>query len=429
MIAPPSFGSSSFKLMARGLVELHRLIREGKDDSPEGEAVRDALDAPLHALNRIEKERAEWLTIDLYSVSDPPATSTLKEMTPQALQQLFEAYEAIQSHDWDRALKLLRRWQEHISPALLSFMRGDIWGDAGYSEVAAYFYEHALETDPANAKYHALYLDAMSESDPVEAAKLAQQVLAVFETYDPLVVAQAAHIHFHHAGVVSDFDMETMCRELIPILERNASKIDNNGDDASRSVGYEMTAQILGICYDLLGNSSAAIDCFSRGLSANPNNVGLLVSRGILRYGRSSGAINDFEQAERLGMSQVLPYFFLAHHCLITNQFDDCRVMCERGLRMTGGSDATKSQLEEWRAISQAALGFPPDAVRTAFEAAVRWDPSNESASRNRAAFEASLRTPHSRPNSTWEKKSEAAIRQFGIVERRYQARDPVIAG
>ena len=429
MIAQQSFGSSSFKLMAKGLVELHRLIQEGNDDSPEGESIRDALDAPLHSLNRAEKERAEWLTIDLYSVSDPRAASPLKEMTPEAQQQLNEAYEARQSQDWDRALELLRLLQDHLSPVLLSYMRGTIWGMAGYPVVAAFFYKHVWLTDPGNAKYHTLYLSTLAEFDPVAAERLARQVLNDGEKHSPLVVAYAARIHFHNFGLVFDINSDTMCRELISILERNTTRIDNSGDDATRSESYETTVRILGICYDIQGNSGAAIDCFSRGLSVNPNSVPLLVSRGVLRYGRSPSAISDFEQAERLGLPQVLPYFFLAHHCLITNQFEQCRVMCEKGLSMTGGSDATKSQLEEWRAISQAALGFPPDAVRTAFEAAVRWDPSNESAIRNQKAFEASLNVPDSIPFSTWEKKSEAAIRQFVIVERRYQSRQSSIAG
>ena len=31
-------------------------------ESPEAESLRDALDAPLKALNRTEKERAQWLS-------------------------------------------------------------------------------------------------------------------------------------------------------------------------------------------------------------------------------------------------------------------------------------------------------------------------------------------------------------------------------
>ena len=91
------------------------------------------------------------------------------------------------------------------------------------------------------------------------------------------------------------------------------------------------------------------------------------------------------------------------------------------------GSDTTKSQLEEWRAISQAALSFPPEVVRTAFEAAVRWDSANESAIRNRKAFEASMKAPQSLPNFDWEKKSKDAVRLYGLVEGRYQSRQPAM--
>ncbi|MGO9115170.1 MAG: hypothetical protein ACLP9L_38655 [Thermoguttaceae bacterium] len=83
MVVHPAFGSPSFKLVAKGLVELHRLIKAGHDDSPEAESVRDALNAPLKALNATEKARAQWLSEDLYSVSEPPAATTLREMNPR----------------------------------------------------------------------------------------------------------------------------------------------------------------------------------------------------------------------------------------------------------------------------------------------------------------------------------------------------------
>ena len=44
------------------------------------ELIRDPLDAPLKALNRTEKERAQWLSEDLYSVSESPAATCLPEL-------------------------------------------------------------------------------------------------------------------------------------------------------------------------------------------------------------------------------------------------------------------------------------------------------------------------------------------------------------
>ncbi len=83
------------------------------------------------------------------------------------------------------------------------------------------------------------------------------------------------------------------------------------------------------------------------------------------------------------------------------------------------GSDTAKSLLQEWLAIARAQLGFPPEFVRASFEAALRLDPSNELAKRNRDAFEASLKVSHTILPSLWEQKSEAALRQFGLAERR----------
>jgi hypothetical protein len=175
MIRQSLFGSPSLRLVAKGLIALHRLIKEGKDDSSEAESVRDALDAPLKALNATEREQAQLLSEDLYSISEPPAGTALKEMNPQVQQQLNEALEARQSREWDRALALLRQWREYISPALLSYLRGSIWLEAGNADVAAAFYGHAADSEPGNANYRALYMHALAVSDPVAAGKLAQE--------------------------------------------------------------------------------------------------------------------------------------------------------------------------------------------------------------------------------------------------------------
>lgn len=165
MVSHPAFGSSSFKLVAKGLVALHRLGKEGNDDSPQAESIRDAMDASWNALSKIEAERAQWLSEDLYSVSEPSEATTQKEVSAQAQQQLNEALEARQSREWDRSLDLLRQWKEYILPAQLSYIRGSIWQQAGNADVAAMFYEHASESDPTNANYRAIYMHALAESD------------------------------------------------------------------------------------------------------------------------------------------------------------------------------------------------------------------------------------------------------------------------
>ena len=160
------FGSMSFGQVARGLVAIHAMIRAGTDESAEAESVRDSLDAPYKVLTSTERDRAQWLSEDLYSISDPPDVNTPKELNPQAQQQLAEAFAARQNREWDRALLLLRQVQRSIAAALLSYLRGSIWWEAGHPQVAAEFFRHASECDPANAEYRATSLQAWAEAPP-----------------------------------------------------------------------------------------------------------------------------------------------------------------------------------------------------------------------------------------------------------------------
>ena len=412
MAAHIPFGSRSFGQVARGLVAIHAMITAGTDESAEAESVRDSLDAPYKVLTSTERDRAQWLSEDLYSISDPPDVNTPKELNPQAQQQLTEAFAARQNREWDRVLLLLRRWQKYIAPALLGYLRGSIWLESGHPHVAAEFFRHASECDPANANYRAYYLYALAKSDPDAADELASQILAEDGAFAPVLVARAAVTQFNATRCAPD-DSTQVYRDLIPVLERTAGRIDADGDTASREA-HTMTVALLGFCHEFLGNAGTAIEYHTLGLQLNPRADSLFVARGILQYGSSPRAITDLEEAVRLGSPLIWPYLFLAHHYAATSRFDECRLTCEAGLR-TGGTDTAKSRLEEWKAIAQAELGFPQNLVMAGFEAAVRLDPFNEYATRNRDAFAASK--PASR--SVWAQKSATAVRQFGIAERR----------
>jgi hypothetical protein len=126
MISDHALGSASFRLVASGLVALHRISKDGKDDSPEADSIRDALDSPLRALSKTEKERSQWLSEDMYSVSEPTRDVGQKKMDAGAQRQFNEAIEAQQKGEWDWALIQLRELHEYVEPALLSYLRGAI---------------------------------------------------------------------------------------------------------------------------------------------------------------------------------------------------------------------------------------------------------------------------------------------------------------
>lgn len=48
------------------LRQLHELIAAGRDEGPEGEAIRDRMDRPWHAMGGAGRQRIRQLSEDLY---------------------------------------------------------------------------------------------------------------------------------------------------------------------------------------------------------------------------------------------------------------------------------------------------------------------------------------------------------------------------
>ena len=83
-------------------------------------------------------------------------------MTKDAQAALNEAYEAKKRGEWDNALALLREWQAYVDPALISYLRGSIWFDAGDAMLAGMFFENAHKLDPTNLSYASMFLRCLN---------------------------------------------------------------------------------------------------------------------------------------------------------------------------------------------------------------------------------------------------------------------------
>jgi tetratricopeptide (TPR) repeat protein len=79
--------------------------------------------------------------------------------------RLNDAAAARRRGEWDRALELLRRLGKCADPALVSYLRGSIWMDAGDPETAVLFCEHAARLQPDNGDYRALFRRARAAVD------------------------------------------------------------------------------------------------------------------------------------------------------------------------------------------------------------------------------------------------------------------------
>ena len=415
MTSPSTISSNqNFRQVIRGYLRLHQLTVEGRDESVEADAIRDSLDLPWRVLNETEKNRVQGLSIDLFAISDPSENVPMA-MNPQAQKNLTEAFEAKQQGDWDRALALLRRWNKYITPELVSYLQAGIWLGAGCPELAAVFYEHAAELAPENANYRALFLSTLEQSDQHRAQEIANQILQHPNKNSPVLVIRAALVAFNATTKMVEPDASNEIRSLITVLTKTIPNLSQTENLSSYLMGLILLAQ----CHELLGEMNKALEFYSHGLRMDPSHDVLLTGRGILTYGKSSQSTLDLEQAVRLGSPLVWPFFFLAHHYITNNRYEDCRQICERGLRLNA-SHAVQSQLYEWLAIAEAGLGFPPVRVRSMFEQALRLDAENDMARANLETFEQSIHSP--KTPTPWEKRSENSVRAFGQAERRLLA-------
>jgi hypothetical protein len=159
----PFADNPDYRAEIRAILQLHRMWQEGKGESPEADALRDATDGHWEHLTDIERKRLQGLSQDLNVSGDAYA---LEPMTAVGQAKLVQAGEARHGGDWDCALEILRACEKSVAPALLCYLRGAIWAEAGDKEVAAVFFRHAARIEPANRVYSSL------SSNPLPVASL-----------------------------------------------------------------------------------------------------------------------------------------------------------------------------------------------------------------------------------------------------------------
>jgi hypothetical protein len=145
-MAKAFFENPDFVTYARLLWQSHELLREGRDEGPEGDELRDGMDAPGERLSRQEAEAVKGIAADFYSLiefqSDLQTSPTRDDNLARAV---LEARECGRFHD---ALELLRRRDSHLPPAHRAWLRGTIWRAAKEPSIAEAFFNRAAQLQP-----------------------------------------------------------------------------------------------------------------------------------------------------------------------------------------------------------------------------------------------------------------------------------------
>jgi tetratricopeptide (TPR) repeat protein len=398
--------SSPYIAYVRGLLRLHQLDVDERSESDEAEAVRDSLEAPWSLMSTSERERIKGLSADLYGISDPATTVA---PTNESQRAILEAMEARKLGNWDESLGLIRTFENHFEPGLIAYVRGSVWMEAGDDLTASVFFKHAFDLHKDNDNYRIMYLTTLASAEPVQALRLANEILQAANANSPQVVTKAADIYFMSTKSLSESDRLPKLDWLAGILENVLTRLEH-AQLAKPSV-FAHAVTLAAFCQDGLGKSSAALSFYNLGVAANPSNDALLVARGILQYGKSDSAIRDFQLAIQLKSPLVWPWYFLGHYYLTNEQYEECLKACEQALKWDS-SNSLNAALYEWIGISRSELGMPAEKVREALEEAVRLDPENERIRKNLAAFasavEGTMTTQH------WEKLPVSTFQMMG---------------
>src|SRR5690348_14062241 len=132
------FDNPHFLAYVRLLRQLHQLIREGVDETAEGDELRERMDEPARDLSQEEIDCLNGISADFYTLSDPPWQ--VQPSYPLAQQEWKEVQKARAARDFVRALDLLRRNQVCYDASTVASERGKIWSEVGENEIAVEFF-------------------------------------------------------------------------------------------------------------------------------------------------------------------------------------------------------------------------------------------------------------------------------------------------
>ncbi len=123
----------------RLLSALHRLMAAGQGESDEADTIREASERPWKKLSREERQRANGLSEDLYSLETIPSPVDLSAEALQSSSSSVRLVMAAALGQNDEVLGLLRQYAAKLPRDRVACLRAFVWMLAEQSEPAQLF--------------------------------------------------------------------------------------------------------------------------------------------------------------------------------------------------------------------------------------------------------------------------------------------------
>jgi tetratricopeptide (TPR) repeat protein len=285
-----------FDQSARLMLRLHELMVAGKDESEDGQQVRDEMDYPWYQLSQEEQDVIGGLSADLYTIGEDQRSPSADDVSSAVVQEVTDLYDR---KNWSGLLDFMREKQASLPRADVAYYRGICWQHLRQPAIFAEFLTEAVRLAPNNRAFDALRMHALVQSEQLDRAlERAREIAESEGDWRQLLTAGGV---FFMAARESDAAGSRNFYELaIQLAERGialAPKLEEAGGDPTDLARTAcLRAHLDRIwSYEQIGQTEKAIEACNDALQIEHENSFALIMRGWLQLpAQQEGASNDF---------------------------------------------------------------------------------------------------------------------------------------
>lgn len=271
MISTTDDTEAAYKEYAGLLIQLHQLMKRGVDETAEGDALRDQMDAPWHRMTTAQQQRVRGLSADLYTLEpDSPIVHPEKVDAPKE-EFLNDLRERREQGDFPALLSLLRERPEQFDRARAAFERGIAYMNLKDYDVALLFLDEALRLRPGEPSALACRLVALTNCGREEESEQVAEQIAAEGAVEPMALVVAGQFLFQQATKREGRDRTRLYSDGVNALQRGLALFADKPFSAEVRQAVKSAHLCIAVWLEDTGRPKEAREACLAALSVDPN--------------------------------------------------------------------------------------------------------------------------------------------------------------